>query len=139
MPISEQTEADQSRQSATDFLAVAAEVLYLVNLLLLPVIAFIILLLMFFLRKDTASVLARSHMKQAVITSLWAAALLVIVNGIILLVGGYHGPYVWMTVIIYFTLGHSSFILLGVIGLIKALAGQYWQYPLVGCPPADKH
>lgn len=56
----------------------------------------------------------------------------------LLLLGGYDGPYVWMFVIVYFTVVHSTFILLGVLGLIKAFAGQYWSYPLIGLSPKSE-
>jgi len=56
------------------------------------------------------------------------------VNGAILLVGGYDGANVWTIVILYFTIFHSMLVLLGILGLAKALAGQCWRYPLVGRP-----
>lgn len=139
MPVSDKLQTDQARLGATAKLAVIAEVLYLLNLLLLPGLAFIILLLLNSKKKNSAGSIALSHMKQAIVTSLWAVVLLLVINGLILLLGGYQGPYVWMFVIIYFTLGHSSFILLGVVGLIKALNSEYWRYPLVGSPPVVRN
>jgi hypothetical protein len=41
-------------------------------------------------------------------------------------------------VILYFTFCHSTLVLLGIVGLAKAMAGQCWQFPLVGRPlPLD--
>ena len=57
-----------------------------------------------------------------------------VIGGAILLVGGYDGPNVWTVVILYFTIFHSMLVLLGILGLAKALAGQCWRYPLVGRP-----
>ena len=119
----------------TDAAAVTAEVLFLLNLLLLPVVAFLIMAAWYLLRASELSSIAVSHLRQAIVTSLWAAFLLVVVNGSLLLLGGYDGPYVWAVVIVYFTVVHATFILLGVVGLIKALAGQYWRYPLIGLSP----
>lgn len=132
MPVSNNPQPEHLSDVDADYLAVTAEVLYLLNLLLLPVIAFVLLLTVYFYKMNSAGELALNHFKQAIFTSLWAGLLLFAVNGFILLLGGYDGPYVWMTVIIYFTLIHASFIMLGVIGLIKALNGQYWRYPLLG-------
>ena len=58
--------------------------------------------------------------------------LVIVIFSLILFLGGIDGPYTWMIAIIYFTIAHSSFIILGMIGLIKALEGLCWSYPLVG-------
>lgn len=113
-------------------LAVIAESLYLVNLMLLPGLAFMALLVIHLTNKDTTDPLSRNHLQQTVVSSIWAGLLLIVVNALIILFGGYDAPYIWMVVIIYFTTVHSCFILAGVFGLIKALAGQCWSYPLIG-------
>lgn len=113
-------------------LAVAAESLYLVNLLLVPGIGFLILLLLYFKHRRTTPPLALSHLEQTFFASLWAGALLVVVNLFIILLGGYTGAYTWMIVIIYFTVCHSTLILLGMFGLSKAMAGKCFRYPLIG-------
>lgn len=115
-------------------LAVTAESLYLANLLLLPGLTFLVLLWLWWHSRGTAAPLAQSHLAQTLSGSLWAGVLLVIANGLILLLGGYHGPYVWVVVITYFTLCHSMLVVFGAYGLAKAMAGQCWRYPLVGRP-----
>jgi uncharacterized Tic20 family protein len=115
-------------------LAVAAESLYLANLLLAPGLAFAGLLWLYLARRREAPPLAAAHLDQTVSASVWAGVLLVGVNGAILLVGGYEGPNVWTVVIVYFTVFHSMLVLLGIVGLAKAMAGQCWRYPLVGRP-----
>ena len=115
-------------------LAVAAESLYLTNLLLVPGLAFLALLWLYFTRRDVAPPLAVAHLQQTVSASLWAGVLLVGVNGAILLLGGYDGPNVWTVVIVYFTVFHSTLVMLGILGLAKAMAGQCWRFPLVGRP-----
>ena len=113
-------------------LATAAESLYLVNLLVAPGIGFGILLYLWWRSRDSASPLAASHLAQTVSGSIWAGMLLVVANGLILLLGGYDGPYVWAVVITYFTVCHSALVMFGAYGLSKAMAGQCWRYPLVG-------
>lgn len=115
-------------------LAVAAEALYLANLLLLPGIAFLVLLWLWWRFRETAPPLASAHLAQTVSASLWGGVLLVLVNLLILLLGGYHGGHVWVVVITYFTLMHSSLVVFGAYGLAKAMAGQCWRFPLVGRP-----
>ena len=115
-------------------LAVAAESLYLVNLLLLPGIAFLVLLWLWSRHRQAAPPLAQAHLTQTLSGSIWAGLLLVVANLVILLLGGYHGPSVWIVVITYFTACHSMFVVFGAYGLAKAMAGQCWRYPLVGRP-----
>ncbi len=116
-------------------MAIAAEVLYLVNLLLLPGVAFLLLLLLYLKYKNSAPALSRNHLRQTMAASLWAGVLLIAVNGLILALGGYDAPSTWVILILYFTTCHASLVLLGVLGLSKALAGQRYRYPLLG--PSD--
>ncbi|KHF25152.1 cytochrome c oxidase subunit III [Solemya velum gill symbiont] len=113
-------------------LAVAAEGLYLLNLLLLPGAAFLILLLLYFLKVDKAPPLAAAHLSQTMNASLWAGVLLILVVGLILLLGGFDGPWTWVVLITYFTICHASLVILGILGLAQAMAGRCWRYPLVG-------
>ena len=112
--------------------ATAAESLYLVNLLLAPGLGFLALLWLWYRSRDTAPTLAAAHLSQTLSGSIWAGILLVIANGLILLLGGYRGPNVWMIVITYFTVAHATLVLFGAFGLAKAMSGQCWRYPLVG-------
>jgi uncharacterized Tic20 family protein len=134
MPASEPEKVQPDAGVPGQELAVAAEVLYLVNLLLLPGIAFVLLLVVYFRNIKSAPALAVCHLRQTLSASLWAGGLLLVANGSILLLGGYHSPNTWMVVIIYFTTCHATLVLFGVMGLAKAMAGQYYRYPLVGRP-----
>lgn len=115
-------------------LAVAAETLYLLNLLLLPVLAFLILVVLYRRHARTASPLARCHLRQTLAASLWAGLILIVANAAIVTLGGYHVPATWVIIVLYFTLGHASLVLLGVMGLAKAMSGQRYVYPLLGRP-----
>jgi uncharacterized Tic20 family protein len=114
-----------------------AEVLYLANLLLLPGIAFVVLLALWVKHRHTHQPLARCHLRQTVAGSLWAGVLLIIANAAIVLLGGYDQVSTWVVAIIYFTMFHSTLVLLGVLGLAKAMAGQQYVYPLIGRPCDD--
>ena len=113
-------------------LAVAAESLYLINLLLLPGLGFLALLGLFFRYRRDAPPLARIHLRQTVSASLWAGALLIFANLLIVALGGYDSGWTWVVVILYFTTAHTTLVVLGTIGLARALAGQPYRYPLVG-------
>jgi len=115
-------------------LAVLAEALYLANLLVTPGIAFLILAALYLRGKQDKPPLAAAHLAQTFFASLWAGILLVVVNALILLLGGYQGVHTWVVLILYFTICHSTLVLLGVMGLVRAMAGQCWRFPLVGRP-----
>lgn len=118
--------------------AVAAESLYLINLLLAPGLGFLALLVLYLRRRRGAPPLAAAHLAQTLAASLWAGILLVLVNALILVLGGYRGMHTWVVLILYFTIAHSTLVLFGVVGLAKAMAGQCWRYPLLGPPlPGD--
>lgn len=125
---------DAKRASASmgKDLAVLAETLYLINLLLLPGIAFGILVWLYRRRYDSAPPLARCHLEQTLVASIWAGALLIGINLLILLLGGYQTSMTWVVLIIYFVVCHSTLVLLGAFGLSKAMAGKTYQFPLLG-------
>ncbi|HFD32249.1 MAG TPA: hypothetical protein ENJ28_06020 [Gammaproteobacteria bacterium] len=113
-------------------LAVVAESLFLLNLVFLPVLGFIILLGLYLRYKNKAESLARCHLRQTFNASIWAGVMLVLVNGLIILLGGYHSPYVWIIVILYLTSIHSAFIMFGTFGLTRAMNGKHYHYPIIG-------
>lgn len=127
MPLSDAENPDDPGQG----LAVTAESLYLVNLLLVPGIAFLVLLFLYF-RYRGASPLARAHLQQTVAASIWAGLLLIAVNGLILWSGGYDQPHTWLVLLLYFVCCHAALVMLGMLGLARALAGQPYRYPLIG-------
>ena len=119
-------------EKAGQNLAVLAEALFLANLLLAPGIAFAILLWLWLRYKDDAPPLARQHLKQATFVSLYGGLLIVSLIALFILVGGLYWESTWVAVILYFTCIHSTLVLFGMFGLIKALAGQTWRFPLIG-------
>ena len=113
-------------------LAVAAETLYLVNLMLAPVLGFLVLAVLWWRYRLTAPPLARNHLQQTFTVSLWGGALISLVCIALVLSFGIESGWTWTWVIIYFTCVHSTLILLGVMGLTKAMAGKHYVYPLIG-------
>jgi O-antigen ligase len=112
-------------------LAVAAEALYLANLMLAPGLAFLAIAWLW-RQRDEATPLARCHLEQTFFVSLWGGVLLVLASAAILLLGGLDWSWTWIAVILYFTCVHSTLIVFGVVGLAKALAGKAYVYPLIG-------
>ncbi len=113
-------------------LAIAAESLYLVNLLLLPGLAFLVLLWLYFHDRNDVPPLACSHLRQTLSASLWAGALLAFVSLVLIALGGHDTAWTWVVVILYFTTAHTTLVVLGILGLARALAGQPFRYPVIG-------
>jgi hypothetical protein len=112
--------------------AVQAEALYLINLLLLPGLGFLMLLWLAHRNPKSESELTRCHLRQTITASIWAGILLTIVTTLIVLFGGFQSPYTWMTLILYFVCCHAALILFGVLGLVHAMSKQTYVYPLIG-------
>ncbi|TVO58256.1 hypothetical protein [Denitromonas halophila] len=115
-------------------LAVAAEALYLVNLMIVPGVGFIGIVWLWFTKRKNATALARCHLDQVFFASLWAGFLLIIANAAIIFLGGYQSANTWVVAILYFTTCHTTLIFFGAIGLARALAGKPYRFPLVGRP-----
>ncbi|HPF59552.1 MAG TPA: hypothetical protein P5149_09745 [Candidatus Competibacteraceae bacterium] len=132
MPVSPDPSVAEEMPLPGQGVAVAAESLYLINLLLLPGLAFLALLWLYQRHRATAPPLARQHLRQTLSASLWAGMLLIVANLLIVILGGYDKASIWVMVILYFTTVHATLVMLGILGLARALAGQPCTYPLVG-------
>jgi uncharacterized Tic20 family protein len=121
-----------SEEKSGQALAVLAEALFLINLLLLPGLAFLALAGLWLRFRGDAPHLARQHLRQATLVSLWGGLLIVGCASAILLAGGLDWEYTWVALILYFTCIHSTLVLLGMYALIKAMNGQTWRFPLIG-------
>jgi uncharacterized Tic20 family protein len=115
-------------------LAIKAESLYLVNLMLAPGLAFLLLLVLYWRNRGRADALAANHLSQTVGVTVAGGVLIVVVSALFIFLGGLDSGYTWMVVVMYFTFIHSSLILMGVMGLVKAMAGEHYVYPLIGRP-----
>lgn len=117
-------------------LALQAEGCYLVNLLLLPGVGFAVLLWLYLQHYDHAPPLARCHLAQTVRATLWGATVLISVTALTVAFGGTDSPLTWTVALLNAISIHTVFVLLGVVGLAHALAGNPYRFPLVG---ADCH
>lgn len=113
-------------------LAVAAEALFLVNLMIVPGLAFLLLVALWWRHRRHPSTLVRNHLAQTVAASLWGGAMLVGVSVAIFLLGGFENPWSWVVGVLYFVCFHAMLILFGVIGLNRAMLARPYRFPLVG-------
>lgn len=125
-------DVEDEEESSGQELAVLAEALYLINLMLAPGIAFCGIAWLWFKHRHTATPLARCHLAQTFFVSLWGGALIVGANAALFLIFGWDWEWTWVFVIMYFTCIHSTLILLGMLGLSKAMAGKPYVYPWIG-------
>jgi len=112
-------------------IAVAAELLFLANLLLAPGLAFAAIFWLWH-KHPEAPPLARNHLKQTFYVSLWGGILITTFTAAFILLGGLHWQWTWVLVILYFTCFHSTLVILGMFGLSRAMAGKPFRYPLIG-------
>jgi len=124
--------AQQISKKPAHCLAIVAESLYLLNLLVLPGIAFLILMVLYFKYENSSSLTVGCHLRQTFSATIWAGLLLMLVIWVIFEIGGYDTPYTWLIAIIYFIIFHNILVFLGIFGLIKAIAGEQFHYPIIG-------
>ncbi len=129
-PMSSTTESPG--EPAGQSLAVTAEALYLINLMVAPGLGFLALVWLWLNRRKSAPPLARCHLDQTFFVSLWGGVLIVVANAALFLWLGWDWEWTWVIVVIYFTCVHSTLILLGMLGLAKAMTGKPYVYPVVG-------
>jgi uncharacterized membrane protein len=135
MPDSENKSLKEAPVAGQDF-AILTESLYLANLLILPVFAFIILVFLYVKKHGSLPPIAESHLEQTISAGVWIAVIFFFGGMTILLMSllGIEDVTLWVIVVTLFTSLHATMVLLGVVGLAKALAGKCWSYPVIGKP-----
>lgn len=110
-------------------LSVLAPALYLLNLLLLPGLAFIILVFLYIKYHNISETVARVQVQQNFYASIVSGLALVVISIVIILVGGFSSMYSWMIMLIYALSIHATLVLLGAFSLAKGLNQQSYFYP----------
>jgi len=113
-------------------LSIIAQALFLLNISVLPFLAFLIQLVIYMAGGKNSHPQALEHQRQAILGSVTAGILLIIVSGLILFLGGFSSPYTWVLLITYFISIHSALILYGVFAIIKAIVDEPYRFPLLG-------
>ncbi|WP_457676234.1 hypothetical protein [Thiolapillus sp.] len=117
--------------------AIAAESLYLLNLLF-PVIPLIFLALVYFRSRGIHNEYLRSHTLQPWIAALVSTALFLLINLVAWLMGGYASLDTLVSIHslvaleVYTLLVILPFLVPGLFALTRAMSGQAWRYPLIG-------
>ena len=110
-------------------LAVVAPVLFLLNLLLLPGLAFLILTYLYYKYKDIDDPIARTQLIQNFYASIVAGLAIVGISIIIILIGGLSSMYSWMIMLLYALSIHATLVLLGAFSFAKGVNQEAYIYP----------
>jgi len=113
-------------------LATWAASLYLLNLLLIPGLAFVLLIWLYQRNKDSSSDFVLRHLRQNLLAMVVSGVAILGVSIAILLLGGFSSAWTWMVLILYGVTIHATLVLLGVLSVVKASNGEAFQYPLFG-------
>ena len=112
-------------------IAILAEMLFLANLLLIPVVPFLVLFYLLRKHADRPDSIAYNHLRQTFIASIFAGVFIVIIAAIFYFFSSTSAAITWTVIITYLTCVHSVFVMLGIYGLAKAMAGQTVKFPLI--------
>jgi len=106
--------------------------LYLLNLLLIPGLAFVLLIWLYQRNKDSGSDFVLQHLRQNLLAMVVSGVAILGVSIAILLLGGFSSPWTWMVLILYGVTIHATLVLLGILSVVKASNGEAFRYPLFG-------
>lgn len=120
-------------KTLTSRLPVLAPVLYLLNLLILPGLAFLVLAVLYIKYKDSDDQVARTQIVQNFYASIVSGLAIVGISTIIILIGGLSSMYSWMIMILYALSIHASLVLLGAFSFAKGVNQQAYIYPGLSC------
>jgi uncharacterized Tic20 family protein len=124
--------SNPSKPASDIRLATWAGTLYLLNLLLLPGLAFLILVFLYKKHSDHNSLYVRNHYHQNLLAMIISGVAIIGVSVAILLLGGFDSPWTWMVLVLYGVSVHATLVLLGVLSVVKAGNGEDYHYPLLG-------
>ncbi|MCW8931895.1 MAG: hypothetical protein OQL19_16885 [Gammaproteobacteria bacterium] len=128
---SDDTNANSAIQQKDTNIAMLAEALFLANLLLIPVIPFLVLFYLFRKQAQNPNSVAYNHLRQTFIASILAGIFIVIIAAVFYFFSSTSAAITWTIILTYLTCVHSVFVMLGIYGLSKAMAGQKVKFPLI--------
>ena len=105
--------------------------LYLINLLALPGIALIPMAYLCKKYWHSQDLLTFCHVRQVLASTIWF--LLVFFGGVLVFwLMGNDSPQHWTMLIMYLIVFHTTFVMVGMIGLAKAITGKPYRPYLIG-------
>jgi uncharacterized Tic20 family protein len=124
-------DSNRPESNAAEPLAVATEGLYLLGMLL-PLLPLLGQSWIYTRHRDHERPVVRSHVRQCFVASLIAFGVFAAANLLTLALGGYATWAAMVVFEVYFVVFVPLLIIPGLIGLIKAMSGQDYRYPMIG-------
>ena len=103
--------------------AILAQILYLANLLAVPVITLLLLLLLRIVLRNSLNTLSQYHFKLALVAGTLALLLLGI-PALIFWQLGYNSAEAWTTLLMYLIITHTTMVTFGIYALARAMTGK---------------
>lgn len=94
----------------------------ILNLTLLPVIGFIALYIIY--KKTKPNNIDHYHAVLGMKINIIAAFALFVVTALMIILGGFNSPWTWVYVISYFTIVHTTFIIIALWALVRSWSGD---------------
>lgn len=113
--------------------AITGEILFLLNLLL-PVLPLLFLIFLNLKHRGTTNDFLRAHLKQPLIAAIISTSLFLLGILFIVMTGGYKSISIQLIVVleVYTLIVVIPMLIPGLIGVIKAMSGENYRYPLIG-------
>lgn len=124
---------NQQPKTAGMATAITGETLFLLNLLV-PVLPLLFLAWINLKHRNTTNNYLRAHLKQPLIAGIISTSLFLLGALFIILTGGYDSISIQLIVVLeaYTLLVVIPLLIPGLIGMIKAMSGDTYRYPLIG-------
>ncbi len=125
------TEKTPSQEETIDYTGAVAEALFLANLLFIGIF-YIILWGLFLLTYKHVSQVSKNHLKQTLIASSITTLIAIALNIFVVTTAGYASATALITAEVYLMVIVPLFMIIGILGFIKAVNGKDYKYPLIG-------
>ncbi len=113
--------------------AVLLQSLYLINLLAAPLLTLIPIVYLCRKNWHSPDPVASCHTRQVAAVTIWFG--IVFFGGILLFwLLGNNSPEHWTVLLMYLIVFHTTFVMIGMVGLARALSGKTYRPYLIGVP-----
>jgi hypothetical protein len=112
-------------------LAITAQVLFLLNLLF-PLLPLLALMLLTQFHPQRRLPLVRNHLRQGLAGAVASSLVFVAANLVIIAQGGYRSMTALVAFELYYLLAVPLFLVPGLLGILRAMAGREFRFPLLG-------
>jgi len=114
-----------------DKIGAIAEAFFILNLLFVGFL-YIALWLLYFLQYKDASSVSKNHLKQTLIASSMSVLIVIMLNVFVILTSGYASAKALIAAEVYLMLIVPLFMIVGILGFVKAINYKNYSFPLIG-------